>query len=68
MVGCEIVWTSLPGPAQVESALLGNEAGALSAMAAGAALVDTTTNDPDVARRVSTRPAPSAVCPCWTRR
>ena len=51
--GCEIVWTSLPGPAQVESALLGNEAGALSAMAAGATLVDTTTNDPDVARRVS---------------
>ena len=52
--GCEIVWTSLPGPTQVESALLGNEAGALSAMGQGAALVDTTTNDPDVARRVST--------------
>ena len=51
--GCEIVWTSLPGPTQVESALLGNEAGVLSAMAAGAVLVDTTTNDPDVARRVS---------------
>ena len=52
--GCEIVWTSLPGPTQVESVLLGNEAGVLSAMAAGATLVDTTTNDPDVARRVST--------------
>ena len=51
---CEIVWTSLPGPAQVESVLLGNEAGVLSAMAPGATLVDTTTNDPDVARRVST--------------
>lgn len=51
---CQIVWTSLPGPTQVESALLGNEAGVLSAMAPGATLVDTTTNDPDVARRVST--------------
>lgn len=50
---CQIVWTSLPGPIQVESALLGNEAGVLSAMPGGAALVDTTTNDPDVARRVS---------------
>lgn len=54
VAGCEIVWTSLPGPTQVESVLLGNEAGVLSAMADGAALVDTTTNDPDVARRVST--------------
>ena len=50
---CEIVWTSLPGPTQVESVLLGNEAGVLSAMTPGATLVDTTTNDPDVARRVS---------------
>ena len=54
VAGCEIVWTSLPGPAQVESVLLGNEAGVLSAMAKGAVLIDTTTNDPDVARRVST--------------
>ena len=53
VAGCEIVWTSLPGPAQVESVLLGNEVGVLSAMAGGATLVDTTTNDPDVARRVS---------------
>ncbi len=50
---CQVVWTSLPGPTQVESVLLGNEAGVLSAMPDGAALVDTTTNDPDVARRVS---------------
>lgn len=54
VAGCEIVWTSLPGPTQVESVLLGNEAGVLSAMDAGATLVDTTTNDPDLARRVST--------------
>ena len=52
--GCEIAWTSLPGPIQVESVLLGNEAGVLSAMPPGTVFVDTTTNDPDVARRVST--------------
>ena len=53
VAGCDMVWTSLPGPTQVESVLLGDEAGVLSAMAPGAVLVDTTTNDPDVARRVS---------------
>lgn len=51
--GCEALWTSLPGPAQVESVLLGNEAAVLSAMPDGAVLVDTTTNDPDVTRRVA---------------
>ena len=48
-----MVWVSLPGPAQVESVLLGNNAAVLDAMPAGATLVDTTTNDPDVARRVA---------------
>ena len=47
-----IVWTSLPGPAQVESVVLGDDCALLSAMAPGALLIDTTTNDPDVARRV----------------
>ena len=51
--GSGMVWVSLPGPAQVESVLLGNDAAALTAMADGAVLVDTTTNDPDVARRVA---------------
>ena len=51
--GCGMVWTSLPGPAQVESVLLGNEAAVLAAMPAGAVLVDTTTNDPDVSRTVA---------------
>lgn len=51
--GSTMVWTSLPGPAQVESVLLGNEAAVLSTMADGAVLVDTTTNGPDVARRVA---------------
>lgn len=51
--GCDVLWTSLPGPAQVESVLLGNEAAVLSAMPDGTVLVDTTTNDPDIARRVA---------------
>ena len=53
VAGCEMVWTSLPGPAQVELVLLGDEFGVLAAMSDGAVLVDTTTNDPDVARRVA---------------
>ena len=48
-----MVWASLPGPDQVVSALLGDETGALAGMANGAVLVDTTTDDPDVARRVA---------------
>ena len=53
VAGCGLVWTSLPGPAQVASVLLGDNARTLAAMADGAVLVDTTTNDPDVARRVA---------------
>ncbi len=48
-----VVWASLPGPDQVVSALLGDETGALAGMAPGSILVDTTTDDPDVARRVA---------------
>ena len=51
--GCQVVWASLPGPEQVVSALLGDETGALAGMLPGATLVDTTTDDPDVARRVA---------------
>ncbi len=53
VAGSEMVWLSLPGPTQVESVMLGNEAALLAAMPAGAVLVDTTTNDPDVSRRVA---------------
>ena len=49
----DVVWLSLPGPSQVESVALANEAALLAAMPDGAVLVDTTTNDPDVARRVA---------------
>ena len=51
--GCQVVWASLPGPEQVVSALLGDETGALAGMPPGATLLDTTTDDPDVARRVA---------------
>lgn len=50
---CGIVWVLLPGPAEVESVLLGRSAAALNAMLSGATLIDTTTNAPDVARRVA---------------
>lgn len=53
VAGCDTVWTSLPGPAQVESVLLGNEGAVLANMPVGAVLVDTTTNDPDVSRKVA---------------
>ena len=53
VAGCAMAWTSLPGPAQVDSVLLGDEAAVLAAMTDGAILVDTTTNDPEVARRVA---------------
>ncbi len=56
---CAMLWVSLPGPAQVESVLLGDEGGVIGAMPRGATLVDTTTNDPDLARRVAKT--------CWDR-
>lgn len=51
--GCGMVWVSLPGPAEVEVVLLGRNAATLNAMPSGATLLDTTTNDPEVARRVA---------------
>ena len=51
--GCRMVWVSLPGPAEVESVLLGRGAAALNAMPSGATLIDTTTNDPAVAQQVA---------------
>ena len=51
--GCAIVWVSLPGPAEVTSVLLDEDAAVISAMSNYAVLVDTTTNDPEVARQVA---------------
>ncbi len=49
--GAEVVFTSLPGPPEVEAVALG-EAGLLQGMRAGAVWFDLTTNSPAVVRRL----------------
>jgi 3-hydroxyisobutyrate dehydrogenase len=49
----EAVFTSLPGPAEVERAVLDPLSGILAGLPAGGAYIDTTTNAPAVARRVA---------------
>jgi len=49
----EVVFTSLPGPREVELAVLESSAGILAGLAAGGAYIDMTTNAPAVARRVA---------------
>jgi 3-hydroxyisobutyrate dehydrogenase len=49
----EVVFTSLPGPADVELAVLEPSSGILAGLRAGGAYIDTTTNAPGVARRVA---------------
>ena len=49
----QVVFTSLPGPDQVEQAVLDPETGILAGLARGGAIVDNTTNSPTVSRRVS---------------
>lgn len=49
--GAEVLFTCLPGPAEVEAMALG-DGGLLAAMAAGSAWFDLTTNAPDVVRRL----------------
>ena len=51
--GSEVVFTSLPGPAEVEHALLDPSAGILAGLASGGGYVDMTTNAPGVVRRVA---------------
>ena len=50
---CEVVFTSLPGPNEVESAVLDSSSGILAGLAAGGAYIDMTTNAPGVARRIA---------------
>jgi 3-hydroxyisobutyrate dehydrogenase-like beta-hydroxyacid dehydrogenase len=52
--GAEIVFTSLPGPAEVEAVALG-ERGLLAGMRAGTAYFDLTTNSPTLVRRLHAR-------------
>ena len=47
------VFTSLPGPHEVEQAVLDSSSGILAGMAAGGGYIDMTTNAPGVARRIA---------------
>jgi len=49
----EVVFTSLPGPREVEYAVLDSATGILAGLAAGGAYIDMTTNAPAVARRIA---------------
>jgi 2-hydroxy-3-oxopropionate reductase len=49
----EVVFTSLPGPSEVELAVLDPSSGILAGLQAGGAYIDTTTNAPGVARRIA---------------
>ena len=49
----EVVFTSLPGPQEVETAVLDPAAGILAGLQAGSAFIDTTSNAPAVARRLA---------------
>ena len=49
----EVVFTSLPGPSEVEHAVLDSATGILAGLASGGAYIDMTTNAPAVARRIA---------------
>jgi 3-hydroxyisobutyrate dehydrogenase-like beta-hydroxyacid dehydrogenase len=49
----EVVFTSLPGPREVEHAVLDSATGILAGLAAGGGYIDMTTNSPAVARRLA---------------
>jgi 3-hydroxyisobutyrate dehydrogenase-like beta-hydroxyacid dehydrogenase len=48
-----VVFTSLPGPAQVEHAVLDPSSGILAGLQAGGAYIDMTTNTPGVVRKIA---------------
>src|SRR5476651_1899759 len=50
---CEVVFTSLPGPAEFEAAMLEPQAGILAGLCSGAAHIDLTTNAPKTIARVA---------------
>jgi 3-hydroxyisobutyrate dehydrogenase len=52
-VPCEVVFTSLPGPAEVESAALDPDRGILAGLRGGSTYIDLTTNAPATIRRVA---------------
>jgi 3-hydroxyisobutyrate dehydrogenase-like beta-hydroxyacid dehydrogenase len=52
-VDAEVVFTSLPGPSEVEAAFLTPQTGILAGLRAGSAYIDLTTNAPATIRRVA---------------
>jgi len=50
---CEVVFTSLPGPREVETTVFDPATGILAGLSTGGAYIDLTTNAPAVARRVA---------------
>src|SRR5262245_23459656 len=51
--GSEVVFTSLPGPKEVEEALFAPRIGLLAGMREDSAYIDLTTNSPDMIRRLA---------------
>src|SRR3989449_5479257 len=49
----EVVFTSVPGPAEVERAMVDPSTGILAGLKAGGACIDMTTNAPSVVRRIA---------------
>jgi 3-hydroxyisobutyrate dehydrogenase-like beta-hydroxyacid dehydrogenase len=50
---CEVVFTSLPGPAEFEAAMLEPQTGILAGLRPGAAHIDLTTNSPKTVARIA---------------
>ena len=61
----EVVFTSLPGPREVEAVVLG-EGGLIGAMAPGSLYIDLSTNSPTVVRQSSTRALRPGASGCST--
>ena len=49
----QVVFTSLPGPVEVEETVLNPDTGILAGLASGGAFIDMTTNSPKVFRRIA---------------
>jgi 3-hydroxyisobutyrate dehydrogenase-like beta-hydroxyacid dehydrogenase len=50
---CEVVFTSLPGPSDVEHAVLDSSSGILAGLEPGGGYIDMTTNAPGVVRQIA---------------
>lgn len=50
---CEVIFTALPGPKQFEEVIIDPQIGLLGVLKPGSAIFDTTTNSPDLVRRIA---------------